>query len=112
MKQRIVSAAVGIVLLTGVLCLYKTIVLNIALAVVSTLAVQELLVATKCVKNGLAIIVGMVFAFLVPFFKEQDLIYICMAFALILSKSVSALAAFILAYVTTKNLESEVCVYE
>lgn len=35
-----------------------------------------------------------------------------MAFALILSKSVSALAAFILAYVTTKNLESEVCVYE
>ena len=85
MKQRIISAAIGIILLIGVLCLYKTVALNIVLAFVSVLAVHELLVATKKVRNNLLAIVGMFFAFLVPFFREQNLLYLCVVFAFVLA---------------------------
>ena len=47
LKQRLISAVVGIGLLAGVLILYNTYVLIAALAILSAIAVYELLVNTK-----------------------------------------------------------------
>lgn len=47
MKQRLISAAVGLVILAAVLFLYDTPVLTIALAFLSGVAVYELLAATR-----------------------------------------------------------------
>ncbi len=84
MKQRVISATVGIFLLIGVLFFYQTIILNIVLAIVSTLAVYELLLATKYIKNNLMIFLSLIFAFLIPFFKETNLKYVCVFFVFLL----------------------------
>ena len=57
MRQRLISAAIGIPLAIVVLFFYQTPLLNIAIALVTLLAVYEILVATKYLKNwGLAAI--------------------------------------------------------
>lgn len=50
MKQRIISAMVGLAILIVVMLLYQTIAFNIAISLVSALAVFELLHATGYVK--------------------------------------------------------------
>ena len=47
MAKRIISSLIGIALLVVILCMYDTIVLNIAIALISVIAVYELLTATK-----------------------------------------------------------------
>ena len=68
MKQRLISAAVGIPIAIIVLFLYQTPLLNIAMAVVTLMSVYEILVATKYLSNwGLALICFL-FAAYVPFY--------------------------------------------
>ena len=69
MKQRIISSIVGIVILICVLLFYKTIILNIAMAIVSVIAVYELLLATKYVENNVLAATCLIFAVSVPFFR-------------------------------------------
>lgn len=67
MRQRLISAAIGIPLAIVVLFFYQTPLLNIAIALVTLLAVYEILVATKYLKNwGLAAIC-FAYAIYVPF---------------------------------------------
>ena len=69
MKQRILSAVVGIVLLIIVMFFYDTLFLNLAIAGVTLIACFELLVATKYINNKLLTVVCMVFSAAVPFFR-------------------------------------------
>lgn len=67
MKQRIISAAVGLVVMVCVLFLLDTIVFNAAIAIIATLATYELLLATKYVENKLLSGVSLLFVAIVPF---------------------------------------------
>jgi phosphatidate cytidylyltransferase len=69
MKQRLLSAAIGIPIAAVVLLLYNTIVLNLAMDVVILMSVYEIFIATKYIKNSGLIVVSMVFAAFVPFFN-------------------------------------------
>ena len=51
MKQRIISGAACVVVLVAVLCLYKTLVWEAAIAALSAIAVYELLSAVGFKKN-------------------------------------------------------------
>ena len=62
MKTRIISAAVGIVLLLAVLLCPYTVVLAVLLAAIAALAVWELLHATGRVKEPLLLYGSMAFA--------------------------------------------------
>lgn len=74
MKVRVISSAVGLVLLFAVLSMFDTIVLNIAIAVISLLAVYELLSATGCLKDRSIAALSLAFTALIPFCSMQ-LIY-------------------------------------
>lgn len=67
MKVRIISSAVGLVLLAVVLSFFNTIVLNVVLAIIAVIAVWELLHATGVTHNLFLTILGMVVAALIPF---------------------------------------------
>lgn len=69
MKQRIISSVVGIFILICVLLFYKTIVLNIAISIISAIAVYELLLATKYVENNVLAATCLIFSISVPFFR-------------------------------------------
>lgn len=85
MKQRIISSMIGLVILFAVLSMFDTIVLNIAIAFISLVAVHELLMATGCCKNKLLSGIAMLFSAIVPFLSMQllsrNLIFICFVFA-------------------------------
>lgn len=66
MKQRIVTACIGLVVFFTILFWYNTIVFDIAICIVSIIAVHELLLATKCTKNIPLTINAMVMS-IVPF---------------------------------------------
>lgn len=73
MKQRLISAAIGIPIAIIVLFFYQTPLLNIAMAAVTLTAVYEVLVATKYLSNwGLAFIC-FVFAAYVPFYHVSQI---------------------------------------
>ncbi len=72
MKQRIISAMVGLAILIVVMLLYQTIAFNIAISLVSALAVFELLHATGYVKSKLVLSLSLVYAMIVPFFSTMD----------------------------------------
>ena len=69
MKQRLISAAVGLPLAAVIIFFYNTILLNIAMAAVTLTAVYEIFVATKYLNNRGLITISMTFAVLVPFFR-------------------------------------------
>ena len=77
MKTRILSAAVGIVLLIVVLSFFQTPILNVAIMLISLIAIHEFLTATKISHNKLlslvAFVVAAVFPF-VPMQKEMNLL--------------------------------------
>lgn len=62
MKQRLITAAVGLFLMVALLYMFQTIALNIFLAVVSLIALYELLMATKYVKNKFLLTVSFLYA--------------------------------------------------
>lgn len=76
-KTRILSAAVGIVLLIVVLSFFQTPILNVAIMLISLIAMHEFLTATKISHNKLlslvAFVVAAVFPF-VPMQKEMNLL--------------------------------------
>ena len=93
MKQRIISALVGLVVLFAVLFLYDTIVFNFAISIVGAIAVYELLHSTGYVKSWLILGVSLIYALIVPFFSTMDirgmqiwvtLAYFCVLFAVLL----------------------------
>lgn len=81
MRIRVISSLIGLVVLILVLMLFNTIVLNIAVALISLLAVFELLHATGCHKHHLFSILAMTFSAFVPFFPvgfiAENLVLIC-----------------------------------
>lgn len=76
-KTRILSAAVGIVLLIVVLSFFQTPILNVAIMLIALIAMHEFLTATKISHNKLlslvAFVVAAVFPF-VPMQKEMNLL--------------------------------------
>ena len=67
MLTRIISAAVAIVIAVVLLCFHNTIVLNIAVAALSEVALFELFKAEDCLKYKTPQIVCYIFALTVPF---------------------------------------------
>jgi len=79
MRQRIISAALGIPLVIVVLFFYQTPLLNIAMASVALMAIYEVFVATKYIENRGITIVSFVYAALIPFFHIKHLIVVSQA---------------------------------
>ncbi len=72
MRTRIISAAVGLLVLAAALLGYYTIVFNLALSAVSAIGVAELLKAFGYNKTHRTLnVIGIVFAALLPFTKTQ-----------------------------------------
>lgn len=69
MKQRLITAAVGLVLFAVIMLFFDTIIYNIAIAVLCFGAVYELLVSTKFVKNKPLLIAGLAFSLAIPFLR-------------------------------------------
>ncbi len=68
MKQRLISAAVALVLLAAVFACYQTVVLNIAVGLIAGMAVFELLHATGYVGSKAVLVFSVLYGFLIPFF--------------------------------------------
>lgn len=72
MRARIISAFIGLLVLAVVLVGYNTVVLNIAISVVSAIGVSELLKAYGYNKTHKSLnIAGITFAALIPFFQTE-----------------------------------------
>lgn len=83
MKTRIISAIVAIVLLTAVLCLHSTIVFNIALSLIGTLMVYEVVRAVGLKNNLLLLLPSLSVTLSVPIlakFYNGYIAYIAIAF--------------------------------
>ena len=87
MKQRIISAIVGLVVLAIVLTLFDTVVLNIAISVIIAMSVYELLKAVGDIDLPIRV-VAILFGATVPFFKtsmiSRILPPVCLAFAVLM----------------------------
>ncbi len=68
MKQRLMTAAIGMVVLAIVLLFFETIGFNIVIAILAMLAVHEVLLATKFIENKSLAVVCILFAGGIPFF--------------------------------------------
>jgi len=69
MKQRLLTAAVGLSVLCLIFFFFGTWFFNFAIGLISALAVFEVLKTTECHKHRLLTGVSLVFALLVPFFR-------------------------------------------
>lgn len=69
MKQRLITAAVGIALLLGLLFFFETPIYNLAMSILSAVAVYELLLATKYIQNKVLTVASILFAAAVPFLR-------------------------------------------
>lgn len=69
MKQRIITALIALVVLLIALLCYNTVVFNIFIALIGTMAVYELLHSTGYVKSKLITAFSCLYAFIVPFFE-------------------------------------------
>lgn len=72
MKTRIISAVVGIPIVLIILFFYNTIVLNIAVAIISILGVYEILHETRYVKNPAVLITSLIYAGIIPFTHQGE----------------------------------------
>lgn len=93
MKVRIISSMVGLILLAIVLTFFDTVLLNIALAVISFVGVYEFLNATKAIDNKLLSVLAFLPSVIIAFpqylsFKEYAgfalIAYILVMFAVLL----------------------------
>ncbi|MFZ2538089.1 MAG: phosphatidate cytidylyltransferase [Oscillospiraceae bacterium] len=69
MKQRIITALLGLVVFFTILFCFDSIIYDIAICIVSLIAVHELLLATKCTKSiplTVAFMIGAVMPFIYP----------------------------------------------
>lgn len=99
MKQRIISAAIGIALFITVMFANSVpFVFNAVISIVAVMAIWELFVATKYVSNKPLLITCMAFAAIVPFFRDP---YFNLA-----SKTSCFLFIFILFIIMIKNKDS------
>lgn len=71
MKERLISAAVGLGLLFVWLFFFDTVALNIVLALLAALMLFELLSASKNTNHLFLLLISLVYALLVPFFPES-----------------------------------------
>lgn len=71
MKQRVISSAVGLVLLAVVLALFDTIVVNIVVALIALLAVYEMFSATGCWSFRPLSVPATIFAAAIPFLSSR-----------------------------------------
>ena len=67
MKQRILTASILILLAAPILIWSDTIVLNIAVALISAAGIYELLSATKYIRNHTLTVFSIVYAAAIPF---------------------------------------------
>ena len=72
MKQRILSAIIGLAVLAFVLSLFHTMVLNAAIAVIAVIAVWEFFHATKIDRNKALLILGCAIAAVIPFIPRAE----------------------------------------
>jgi len=70
LKQRILTGAVGILLVAVFLFLRDTVALNLIISALSVVAIWEIFVATQYVGNRLLLITCWIFAAAVPFFRN------------------------------------------
>ena len=73
MAKRVISSFVGLALLGVILAFYETILLNIAISLISALAVYEMLAATGYIKEKALSIVCISFAVAFPFLTYSKL---------------------------------------
>lgn len=71
MATRIISAAVGIVIAVLVLFFHDTLVLNIALGLITAGMVFEVLKAGKCISDGIAVLPAVLYGFLYQFWASS-----------------------------------------
>ncbi len=87
MKQRLISAVIGLLILALVIAMFNTIVLNAAIAVIIAMSLYELFTAAGCHDLPMARL-AIVFGAMVPFFNVSfiDRMFpaICFAFAFLL----------------------------
>ena len=95
MNHRVISALVALCVLAMVLFCYNTVVFNAAIAIISVVAVFELLCATKYVTNRGMVAASLVYAAVVPFFgtvpmerfpSYVTLVYFVILFAILLTQ--------------------------
>ena len=71
-KQRVLSAIVGLLVLAVVLSLFHTVVLNIAVSIVGVIAVWEFFHATKIDRNKALMLIGCAVAAVIPFIPRAE----------------------------------------
>ena len=88
MKQRLLSSVVGLSILFTVFAFFDTVVLNVAVAIVIVLALDELIAAAGYQRNLKLKATALAFGGLIPFFQMRPistmLAAICFLFALVL----------------------------
>lgn len=85
MKQRVISALIGLVILVIVIFFYNTLIFNATMALIALLATYELLNATKLIKyKGLALL-GAGFSLLLPFARLSVIRPLLPVFIMLLS---------------------------
>lgn len=84
MKVRVISSVVGVALLAVVvfLSINFPIVWNIAVAVMASIAIYEILKGTKAVNSGIVCILSVIFAIIIQFADRLDNYILIAAFAL------------------------------
>lgn len=68
MKQRVLSAVIGLSLLICILIFYQTLLFNVALAVICAIAVCEIISITELKKNKIFLLITLLFTLSSPFF--------------------------------------------
>lgn len=88
MKQRIVSAAFGIVVILVILFFYQTLIFNFAIVLINLLAIYEIVTATHNRENWEIVAACTIFAAAAPFFDcinlEKSGAFICVAFLIMI----------------------------
>ena len=95
MKQRVISACIGLIILAAVLAFFETPVFNAAVALIVILAVYEVLHAAGCTKNRVLLAVSCLYSGSIPFipyfravkiFPLAAFCYIAVLFLLLLAR--------------------------
>ncbi len=97
MKKRIITGAIGIAFFILLLFFSDSFVLNIAISILSVIAIWEIFVATKYINNLALLSISILFAFAFPFFrtpyfnlgsKAGSLLFVIALFAIMLKQKV------------------------
>lgn len=95
MKQRLISAGVGLILLEVVLYFFDTLVLNTAVALIVILGLYEVLHAAGCMKDKFLVVAACLYGGLIPFIPHHSaarifplvtFVYIAVLFLIMLAR--------------------------